>query len=48
MKDIEFKPISLSDKPIFDDYFNKTNFNNAEKIFLIFSCGERPMNMNMQ
>ncbi|WP_225369532.1 hypothetical protein [Methanobrevibacter arboriphilus] len=33
MKDIEFKPISLSDKPIFDDYFNKTNFNNAEKNF---------------
>ncbi|KZX17668.1 hypothetical protein MBCUT_01460 [Methanobrevibacter cuticularis] len=33
MKDIEFKPISLSDKPIFDDYFNKTDFNNAEKNF---------------
>ncbi|MDL2246001.1 phosphatidylglycerol lysyltransferase domain-containing protein [Methanobrevibacter sp. OttesenSCG-928-K11] len=33
MIDIEFKPISLSDKPIFDDYFNKTNFNNAEKNF---------------
>lgn len=33
MRDIEFKPISLSDKPIFDDYFNKTDFNNAEKNF---------------
>lgn len=33
MNDIEFKPISLSDKPIFDDYFNKTDFNNAEKNF---------------
>ncbi|RBQ22245.1 hypothetical protein ALNOE001_19690 [Candidatus Methanobinarius endosymbioticus] len=33
MSDINFKPISLSDKPIFDDYFNKTNFNNAEKNF---------------
>jgi hypothetical protein len=33
MTDIDFKPISLSDKPLFDDYFNKTNFNNAEKNF---------------
>ncbi|MDR2874069.1 MAG: phosphatidylglycerol lysyltransferase domain-containing protein [Methanobrevibacter sp.] len=33
MSDINFKPISLSDKPIFDDYFNKTDFNNAEKNF---------------
>ncbi len=33
MKDINFKPITLSDKKIFDDYFNKTNFNNAEKNF---------------
>lgn len=33
MIDIAFKPISLSDKPIFDDYFNKTDFNNAEKNF---------------
>ncbi len=33
MSDIEFKPISLSDKPLFDDYFNKTDFNNAEKNF---------------
>ena len=30
---IEFKPITLSDKPIFDDYFNQTPFNNAEKNF---------------
>ncbi|KZX17049.1 DUF2156 domain-containing protein [Methanobrevibacter filiformis] len=33
MSDTHFKPISLSDKPIFDDYFNKTDFNNAEKNF---------------
>jgi hypothetical protein len=33
MNNIYFKPISLSDKPIFDDYFNKTDFNNAEKNF---------------
>jgi hypothetical protein len=33
MNDINFKPISLSDKPIFDNYFNKTGFNNAEKNF---------------
>ncbi|MCC7554255.1 MAG: DUF2156 domain-containing protein [Methanobacteriaceae archaeon] len=30
---INFKPIKLSDKPLFDDYFNKTDFNNAEKNF---------------
>lgn len=30
---IQFKPIELSDKPIFDDYFKKTNHNNAEKNF---------------
>ncbi|MGL4669941.1 MAG: DUF2156 domain-containing protein [Methanobacteriaceae archaeon] len=33
MTNIHFKPISLLDKPIFDDYFNKTDFNNAEKNF---------------
>lgn len=33
MRDMKFKPITLSDKPIFDDYFNKTDFNNAEKNF---------------
>ncbi|MDR0911717.1 MAG: phosphatidylglycerol lysyltransferase domain-containing protein [Methanobrevibacter sp.] len=33
MKDIEFKPISLSDKHVFDEYFNKNDFNNAEKNF---------------
>lgn len=33
MREIKFKPIFLSDKPIFDDYFNKTDFNNAEKNF---------------
>lgn len=33
MSNVDFKPISLSDKPIFDDYFNKTDFNNAEKNF---------------
>ena len=33
MNNIKFKPISLLDKPIFDYYFNKTNFNNAEKNF---------------
>ncbi|MDR2830652.1 MAG: phosphatidylglycerol lysyltransferase domain-containing protein [Methanobrevibacter sp.] len=33
MKEIYFKPITLSDKPIFDGYFNKTDFNNAEKNF---------------
>lgn len=30
---IEFKPITLNDKPIFDNYFNQTQFNNAEKNF---------------
>ncbi|MDR1721677.1 MAG: phosphatidylglycerol lysyltransferase domain-containing protein [Methanobrevibacter sp.] len=33
MIDIEFKPISLADKAVFDDYFNKTDFKNAEKNF---------------
>lgn len=33
MSYVKFEPISLSDKPIFDDYFNKTDFNNAEKNF---------------
>ncbi|KZX12884.1 DUF2156 domain-containing protein [Methanobrevibacter curvatus] len=33
MKDINFKPITLSDKAILEDYFNKTEFNNAEKNF---------------
>ncbi|WP_409200464.1 DUF2156 domain-containing protein [Methanobrevibacter sp. DSM 116169] len=33
MTNINFKPISLSDKSIFDYYFNKTDFNNAEKNF---------------
>lgn len=30
---IEFKPIELSDKPLFDKYFNLTDFNNSEKNF---------------
>jgi hypothetical protein len=33
MKYIKFKPITLSDKAIFDEYFSKTEFNNAEKNF---------------